>query len=65
MALERALEGFRGAVVAVSHDRAFLATLGRFVHVGADGAVHGVADWETALALLLDGSVRRPAMTRA
>lgn len=54
-ALETALEGFRGAVVAVSHDRAFLRTLGRFLHLDADGHLHEIADADAAIASLLDG----------
>ena len=36
-ALETALDGFVGTVVAVSHDRAFLSTLDRFLMVLHDG----------------------------
>src|SRR5207302_10419542 len=38
-ALERALDSFTGTVVAVSHDRAFLSTLDRYLMVLHDGAV--------------------------
>ncbi|HEX6712231.1 MAG TPA: ABC-F family ATP-binding cassette domain-containing protein [Thermoleophilaceae bacterium] len=38
-ALEAALEGFEGTVVAVSHDRAFLRRMDRFLMVMHDGAV--------------------------
>jgi ATPase subunit of ABC transporter with duplicated ATPase domains len=48
-ALERALEGFQGTVVAVSHDRAFLRGLDRFWHVGHDGAVTALPDARAAL----------------
>lgn len=51
-ALEAALEGFAGTVVAVSHDRAFLRGLDRFVLVALDGAVYGISDAETALEVL-------------
>ena len=51
-ALEHALEGFEGTVVAVSHDRAFLRRLDRFLHVGHDGAVTAVPDAGRALAAL-------------
>ncbi len=51
-ALEQALDGFVGTVVAVSHDRAFLETLDRFVMIGDDGAVHELPDWPLALAAL-------------
>jgi ATPase subunit of ABC transporter with duplicated ATPase domains len=54
-ALETALEGFRGAVVAVSHDRAFLRGFGRFLHVDVDGAVHAIGDADTAIEVLVDG----------
>jgi ATPase subunit of ABC transporter with duplicated ATPase domains len=54
-ALEAALEGFRGAVVAVSHDRTFLRALDRFLHVGEDGVVHAIGDAETAIEVLVDG----------
>ena len=48
-ALEAALEGFEGTVVAVSHDRAFLKRLDRFLHVGHDGRVAALADARSAL----------------
>ena len=48
-ALEAALEGFEGTVVAVSHDRAFLKRLDRFLHVGHDGRVAPLADARAAL----------------
>jgi len=54
-ALEHALEDFRGAVVAVSHDRAFLRRFDRFLHVGDDGVVHEVADPDAAILVLTDG----------
>jgi ATPase subunit of ABC transporter with duplicated ATPase domains len=53
--LETALDGFDGAVVAVSHDRAFLHRMDRFLHIGDDGAVHAIADADTAIQVLLDG----------
>ncbi|MGE0726425.1 MAG: ABC-F family ATP-binding cassette domain-containing protein [Acidimicrobiia bacterium] len=53
-ALERALDGFEGAVVAVSHDRAFLAQLDRFVLITDDGEVLGLPDYELAMAALAD-----------
>ena len=40
-ALEHALDGFEGTVIAVSHDRTFLAQLDRFLLIGADGVVDG------------------------
>jgi ATPase subunit of ABC transporter with duplicated ATPase domains len=48
-ALETALDGFEGTVVAVSHDRAFLKRLDRFLHVGHDGRVAPLADARAAL----------------
>ncbi len=48
-ALERALDGFDGTVVAVSHDRTFLARLDRFVLLADDGAVWSLPDIDTAL----------------
>ncbi|MEA2168576.1 MAG: hypothetical protein QOF76_1876 [Solirubrobacteraceae bacterium] len=48
-ALERALDGFEGTVVAVSHDRAFLRQLDRFLLVDHDGSVRGLPDVRAAL----------------
>jgi ATPase subunit of ABC transporter with duplicated ATPase domains len=48
-ALEHALDGFEGTVVAVSHDRAFLRRLDRFWHVGHDGRVAALPDARSAL----------------
>ena len=53
-ALEAALEGFEGTVVAVSHDRAFLSQLDRYLMVLHDGSVLSLPDYETALAALLE-----------
>ena len=53
-ALESALDGFEGTVLAVSHDRAFLGRLDRFVMITDDGSVLGVPDYELALAALSD-----------
>ena len=53
-ALERALDGFQGTVVAVSHDRAFLARLDRFLLVTDDGEVYSLPDYETAMTALAD-----------
>ena len=47
-ALEHALETFEGTVVAVSHDRAFLRRLDRFLHVGHDGTVSALPDYRQA-----------------
>jgi len=53
-ALERALDGFQGTVIAVSHDRTFLAKLDRFVMINDDGAVYSLPDYELAMAALSD-----------
>ncbi len=53
-ALERALDGFEGAVIAVSHDRTFLARLDRFVMITDDGEVFALPDYETAMAALAE-----------
>ena len=59
-ALERALDGFVGTVVAVSHDRAFLARLDRFVMIDDDGEVYAVPDYDLAMeALSAPASVGR------
>ncbi len=51
-ALETALEGFEGTIVAVSHDRAFLRTLDRFLLLDAGGDVTALPDPDRALAAL-------------
>ena len=51
-ALEKALDGFQGTVLAVSHDRTFLARLDRFVMINDDGAVFSLPDYELAMAAL-------------
>ncbi len=51
-ALEAALDGFAGTVVAVSHDRAFLRRMDRFLMVLHDGAVLALPDHAAALAAL-------------
>ena len=51
-ALETALDGFEGTIVAVSHDRAFLRTLDRFLLLDEDGDVTALPDPERALAAL-------------
>jgi ATPase subunit of ABC transporter with duplicated ATPase domains len=53
-ALEQALDGFEGTVVAVSHDRAFLRRLDRFLMVLHDGGVLSFPSYEAALEALLD-----------
>ena len=52
-ALENALDGFEGTVIAISHDRAFLGTLDRFLFLDADGRVHALPDADAALAVLV------------
>jgi ATPase subunit of ABC transporter with duplicated ATPase domains len=51
-ALERALDQFEGTVVAVSHDRAFLARMTRFLLIADDGVVFELPDYEVALTAL-------------
>jgi ATPase subunit of ABC transporter with duplicated ATPase domains len=51
-ALETALDGFEGTVVAVSHDRAFLRTLDRFFLLDHAGDVELLADPDAALVAL-------------
>jgi ATPase subunit of ABC transporter with duplicated ATPase domains len=53
-ALEEALDGFDGTVVAVSHDRAFLRTMDRYLMVLHDGTVLSLPSFDTALEALLD-----------
>lgn len=48
-ALEKALDGFEGTVIAVSHDRTFLAQFDRFVMITDDGSVYGLPDYDVAL----------------
>ena len=49
-ALEKALDGFEGTVIAVSHDRTFLAQLDRFIMITDDGEVYALPDFDVALA---------------
>src|SRR6185312_15721078 len=48
-ALETALDSFEGAVLAVSHDRAFLRGMDRFLMVMHDGAVLALPSYDAAL----------------
>ena len=48
--LEKALDGFEGTVIAVSHDRTFLAQFDRFLMITDDGEVYALPDFEIALA---------------
>jgi ATPase subunit of ABC transporter with duplicated ATPase domains len=52
-ALESALTGFVGTVVAVSHDRAFLRTMDRFLLVTHEGTVLALPDYESGLEALM------------
>ncbi len=51
-ALEAALDRFEGTVMAVSHDRAFLGRMTRFLLIADDGAVFELPDYDVALAAL-------------
>jgi ATPase subunit of ABC transporter with duplicated ATPase domains len=53
-ALEQALDGFEGTVLAVSHDRTFLARLDRFLMITDDGEVFAIPDYELAMRALAD-----------
>ncbi len=53
-ALETALEGFEGTVVAISHDRAFLRKMDRFLMVLHDGAVISLPSYDSASEALID-----------
>jgi ATPase subunit of ABC transporter with duplicated ATPase domains len=53
-ALENALDRFEGTVVAVSHDRAFLRRMDRFLMVLHDGGVLSFPSYDSALEALLD-----------
>jgi ATPase subunit of ABC transporter with duplicated ATPase domains len=48
-ALEQALDGFEGTVLAVSHDRTFLQRFSRYIMITDDGAVYEIPDYELAL----------------
>ena len=49
-ALEKALDGFQGTVVAVSHDRTFLSQFDRFLMITDDGEVYELPDYDVAMA---------------
>ena len=53
-ALEKALQGFQGSVVAVSHDRAFLRTMNRYLMLLHDGTVLSLPSYDAALEALID-----------
>jgi ATPase subunit of ABC transporter with duplicated ATPase domains len=48
-ALERAIDGFEGTVIAVSHDRTFLAQFDRFIMITDDGEVYALPDYDVAM----------------
>jgi ATPase subunit of ABC transporter with duplicated ATPase domains len=56
-ALEAALEGFEGTVVAVSHDRAFLRRMDRFLMVLHDGTVLALPDFDSMMNALVEPDV--------
>jgi ATPase subunit of ABC transporter with duplicated ATPase domains len=51
-ALQDALTGFAGTVIAVTHDRWFMRSFERFVIFELDGSVAEAADLETALGMV-------------
>jgi ATPase subunit of ABC transporter with duplicated ATPase domains len=53
-ALEAALDGFEGTVVAASHDRAFLRRMDRYLMVLHDGSVLALPEYDSAAEALLD-----------
>jgi ATPase subunit of ABC transporter with duplicated ATPase domains len=53
-ALENALSTFDGTVLAVSHDRAFLQKMDRYLMVLHDGAVLALPSYDAALEAILD-----------
>jgi ATPase subunit of ABC transporter with duplicated ATPase domains len=53
-ALEKALGTFEGTVLAISHDRAFLRTMDRFLMVLHDGAVLSLLSYDSALDALIN-----------
>jgi ATPase subunit of ABC transporter with duplicated ATPase domains len=53
-ALETALDGFQGTVVAVSHDRTFLSQFDRFLMITDDGEVDALPDYDVAMSGLAD-----------
>ncbi len=64
-ALEKALTGFEGTVVAVSHDRAFLRTMDRYLMVMHDGSVLSLPSYGSALEAILEpGSAHHVALAK-
>lgn len=51
-ALEKALDGFLGTVIAVSHDRTFLRGLDRYIMINDDGEVYSLPDNDVAMQAL-------------
>ena len=51
--LQAALESFVGTVIAVSHDRAFLRSLGVFWHLDEHGVVREFPDVDTVMPVLI------------
>ena len=47
--LEKALDGFEGTVIAVSHDRTFLAQFDRYIMITDAGEVYALPDFDVAL----------------
>ena len=54
-----ALDTFTGTVLAVSHDRAFLRTMDRFLMVLHDGAVLSLPSYDSALEALIEPAEAR------
>ena len=55
-ALETALDGFEGTVIAVSHDRTFLERFDRYVMITDEGEVYALPDFEVAMQGLAEPS---------
>ena len=60
-ALESALDGFEGTIVAVSHDRAFLRRMDRYLMVLHDGSVLALPEYDSAEAGAARSRPREPA----
>jgi len=52
-ALERALDGFEGTCISVSHDRLYLEKQDRFLLLGLDGQLFELLDFDSAMAAIL------------
>lgn len=63
-ALENALRSFNGTIVTVTHDRAFLRELDRFILLGDDLEVYETYDAETARLLLVDPTAKVQGVAR-